>query len=52
VGETGVGDSCPFNYEWVLVRLSQIHLDALRDLIRMAYRLAASSKAKPRRHTR
>jgi hypothetical protein len=32
------------NYEWVLVRMSRIHLDALRDLMRMAHRLASASK--------
>ena len=40
------------NYEWVLVRLSQIHVDALRDLIRMAYRLAVTSKRKGQSSTR
>ena len=32
------------NYEWVLVRMSRIDVDALRDLIRMAHRLASTSK--------
>jgi hypothetical protein len=32
------------NYEWVLVRMSRIHVDALRDLMRMAHRLASASK--------
>jgi hypothetical protein len=32
------------NYPWVLVRLSHVHSDALRDLLRMAHRLAAASK--------
>jgi hypothetical protein len=32
------------NYPWVLVRLSRVHPDALRDLLRMAHRLAATSK--------
>jgi hypothetical protein len=32
------------NYPWVLVRLSRVHPDALRDLLRMAHRLASSSK--------
>ncbi len=32
------------NYPWVLVRLSRVHTDALRDLLRMAHRLAAASK--------
>lgn len=40
------------NYEWVLVRLSQIHPDALRDLVRMAHRLAAASKRNGRRSSR
>jgi len=35
------------NYEWILVSLSRVQPDALRDLIRMAWRLAAASK-KPR----
>ncbi len=33
-------------YPWVLVRLSRVHRDALRDLLRRAARLAAAS---PRR---
>jgi hypothetical protein len=32
------------NYPLVLVRLSRVQLDALRDLLRMAHRLAATSK--------
>src|SRR5580704_4186054 len=32
------------NYPWVLVRLSHLHPAALQDLVRMAHRLAASSK--------
>ena len=32
------------NYPWVLVRLSRVHPDGLRDLLRMAHRLAAASK--------
>jgi hypothetical protein len=32
------------NYPWVLVRLAHVHSDALRDLLRMAHRLAAASK--------
>jgi hypothetical protein len=31
------------NYKWVLVRLARIHPDALRDLLRMAWRSAAAS---------
>lgn len=32
------------NYPWILVRLARVHPDALRDLIRMAWRAAAESK--------
>jgi hypothetical protein len=32
------------NYPWVLVRLSRVHRDALRDLLGRALRLAAKSK--------
>jgi hypothetical protein len=32
------------NYEWILIRLSRVHPDALRDLMRMAWRLATASK--------
>ena len=32
------------NYEWILVRLSRVHPDALRDLLRGAWRSAASRK--------
>ncbi len=35
------------DYPWVLVRLSRVHADAMRDLIRMAWRLAESEKRKP-----
>jgi hypothetical protein len=38
------------NYPWVLVRLSRVHPDALRDLLRMAHRLAVSSKRRSSRH--
>ncbi len=31
-------------YPWVLVRLSKVHPDALRDLLGRAWRLAAASK--------
>jgi hypothetical protein len=34
-------------YPWMLVRLSRVHPDAMRDLMRMAWRLAASDKRKP-----
>lgn len=37
------------NYKWVLVRMARIHPDALRDLLRMAWRMAARS---PRRAVR
>lgn len=40
------------NYPWVLVRMSQIHADALRDLMRMAHRLAAADKRKQRSSSR
>jgi hypothetical protein len=33
------------NYKWILVRLARIELDALRDLLRGACRLAASEKS-------
>ena len=32
------------NYPWVLVRLSRVHPDALRDLLAGAWRLAAAGK--------
>ena len=34
------------NYPWVLVRLSRMHSDALRDLLKRAARLAAVTKKK------
>ncbi|HXN98457.1 MAG TPA: MmcQ/YjbR family DNA-binding protein, partial [Candidatus Acidoferrales bacterium] len=37
------------NYEWILIRLSRVHPDALRDLIRMAWRLASTSKRRSSR---
>jgi hypothetical protein len=41
------------NYEWILVRRSRVHSDALRDLIRMAHKLAAAEKRKaPRKQRR
>jgi hypothetical protein len=40
------------NYKWILVRLSLIHPDAMRDLLRMAHRLASSEKKKPSRPRR
>jgi hypothetical protein len=39
-------------YPWVLVRLSRIHPDAMRDLIRMAWRSAASAATTKRRASR
>ena len=33
------------NYPWVLVRLSRVHPDALRDLLGRSLRLAAKAKA-------
>jgi len=49
------------NYEWVLVRLGRVHPDAMRDLLRGAWRRAAAAGKKrgarakrkgssPRRH--
>jgi hypothetical protein len=32
------------NYPWILVRLVRVHSDALRDLIRMAWRAGVESK--------
>ncbi len=42
------------NYPWVLVRLSRVHPDALRDLLGRALRLAAQSgrKTSPRKTRR
>jgi len=37
------------NYEWILVRLSRAQPDALRDLLRGAWRSAASSKQRSSR---
>ena len=37
------------NYEWVLVSLSRVHPDALRDLMGMAWKLAAASKGRSSR---
>lgn len=36
------------NYAWVLVRMSRVHPDALRDLLRGAWRSAASEKPRKR----
>ncbi|HEV2289671.1 MAG TPA: MmcQ/YjbR family DNA-binding protein [Candidatus Acidoferrales bacterium] len=38
------------NYPWVLVRLSRVHPDALRDLLKGAARLAAASKRRSKKH--
>ena len=40
------------NYPWVLVRLPRVHPDALRDLLRTAWRLASSSTRRTRRRAR
>src|SRR5580693_7015609 len=37
------------NYPWVLVRLSRVHSDALRDLLGRALRLASMTKPRSRR---
>jgi hypothetical protein len=37
------------NYEWVLVRLDRVDPDALRDLLRGAWRSAAADKEKRKR---
>jgi hypothetical protein len=37
------------NYEWILIGLSRVQPDALRDLIRMAWRLASTSKRRSSR---
>ena len=37
------------NYEWVLVRLDRVDPDALRDLLRGAWRSAATNKKKQKR---
>ena len=39
-------------YGWVLVRLSRVHPEAMRDLIRMAWRSAAAAATKKRRGSR
>ena len=36
-------------YKWILVRLSRVHPDAMRDLLRGACRLAMQSAKRPRR---
>jgi len=36
------------DYPWILVRLSRVHPDALRDLLRSAWRLAGAVKRKAR----
>lgn len=37
------------NYPWVLVRMSRVHPDAMRDLLRGAWRLASMTKPRARR---
>lgn len=37
------------NYEWMLVRLAIVHPDAMRDLLRGAWRAAAAGKRKRKR---
>ena len=39
------------NYEWILVRLDRVDPDALRDLLRGAWRSAAADKKKQKRTT-
>ena len=39
-------------YPWVLVRLSQISPDAMRDLVRSAHRIASAEAASKRRSVR
>jgi hypothetical protein len=34
------------NYPWILVRMSRVHPDAMRDLLRGAWRSAAAGKKK------
>ena len=36
------------NYPWILVRLSRVDPDAMQDLLKMAWRLAAARKVKAR----
>jgi hypothetical protein len=38
------------DYEWMLVRLSKVHADALHELLQIAYRAASLSK-RPQRKT-
>jgi hypothetical protein len=40
------------NYPCVLVRLSRIHRDALRDIVHGAYRFVSATAPKPRSRTR
>jgi hypothetical protein len=37
------------NYEWILVRLSRVEPDAMRDLLRGAWRSASAGKRRVRR---
>jgi hypothetical protein len=38
-------------YPWVLVRLSRVDPDAMRDLLGRAWRLASASKPRPKRRS-
>lgn len=38
------------NYPWILVRLSKVHPDALRELLQIGYRSALDSKHTKERH--
>ena len=40
------------NYPWILVRMSRVRPDALRDLLRGAWRCAAADKERASRQTR
>ena len=40
------------NYEWILVRLSRVEPDAMRDLLLGAWRSAAAGKRRSRKATR
>jgi hypothetical protein len=40
------------NYEWILVRLARVHGDALRDIVRMAYKFAVAEKRRAPRGRR
>jgi hypothetical protein len=40
------------NYPWILVRLSRVHPDAMRDLLRGAWKSAAAEKRQSKKHSR